>query len=63
MALTDVMNIPDHDDFYKELIDSQRDMSEDEQQLMNAKLVLILANEVGDREKLSAAIKLAATRP
>jgi hypothetical protein len=30
---------------------------------MNAKLVLILANEVGDREKLSAAIKLAATRP
>ena len=63
MALKNEMNIPDHDDFYKELIDSQRDMSDEEQQLMNAKLVLILANEVGDREKLSAAIKLAAKRP
>ncbi len=63
MPLKSELAIANHDDFYQELIDSQRDMNDDEQQLMNAKLILILANEVGDREKLSVAIKLAATRP
>ncbi|MCV6574687.1 MAG: DUF2783 domain-containing protein [Cohaesibacter sp.] len=63
MALKETLAIADPDGFYQELIESQRDMSEDEQQLMNAKLVLILANEVGDRAKISAAIKLAARRP
>ena len=62
MALKDKLDIANHDDFYQELIDSQRDMNEDEQQLMNAKLILILANEVSDRTVLSEAIKLAATR-
>lgn len=63
MALKNELNIAGHDDFYQELIDSQRDMNEDEQQLMNAKLILILANEIGEREVLSDAIKLAASRP
>lgn len=63
MALKNELNIAGHDDFYQELIDSQRDMNEDEQQLMNAKLILILANEIGNREILSDAIKLAASRP
>ncbi|MCT4656541.1 MAG: DUF2783 domain-containing protein [Cohaesibacter sp.] len=63
MALKDTLNIADPDGFYQELIDSQRDLNEDDQQLMNAKLVLILANLVGDRDVLSEAIKLAATRP
>ncbi|MCV6602375.1 MAG: DUF2783 domain-containing protein [Cohaesibacter sp.] len=63
MALKETLTLADPDGFYQELIESQRDMSEDEQQLMNAKLVLILANEVGDRAKISAAIALAARRP
>lgn len=63
MTLKNKLDIVGHDDFYQELIDSQRNMSDDEQQLMNAKLILILANEVGDREILSEAIKMAASRP
>lgn len=52
-------NIADPDGFYQELIDSQRDLGEEAAALMNARLVLLLANHVGDREALSEAIKLA----
>lgn len=59
MKLESKLTIADHDAFYKELIDSQRDMNEEQAELMNAKLVLILANQVGDRELLRQAIKKA----
>ena len=52
-------NIADPDGFYQELIDSQRDPREGEAELMNCKLVLILANHIGDREVLREAIKIA----
>ena len=60
MALIRNANIPDPDGFYQELIDSQRGMSEADAALMNARLVLVLANHVGDRATLSEAIALAA---
>ena len=60
MSLNLKANIEKPDDFYQELIDMQRDLEEDEVQLMNAKLILILANHIGDREVISAALKLAA---
>ncbi|VAV95128.1 hypothetical protein MNBD_ALPHA02-1545 [hydrothermal vent metagenome] len=59
MALNLKANISRPDDFYQELIDMQRDMSEDNVQLMNAKLILILANHIGDSETLSEAMRLA----
>ena len=52
-------NIPDPDGFYQELIDSQRDMSEAEAEAMNCKLMLILANHIGDRDVLRQAIAAA----
>ena len=52
-------NIEKPDDFYQELIDMQRDLGDDEVQLMNAKLILILANHIGDQKILSEAMKLA----
>ncbi len=52
-------NIEKPDDFYQELIDMQRDLGDDEVQLMNAKLILILANHIGDQAILSEAMKLA----
>jgi predicted LPLAT superfamily acyltransferase len=52
-------NIPDPDGFYQELIDSQRDMSAEQAEMMNCKLVLVLANHIGDREVLRAALKAA----
>lgn len=56
MQLETKPNISDPDGFYEELIDSQRDMSKSEAELMNCKLVLILANHVGDRTILREAI-------
>lgn len=59
-ALTVTPNIPDPDGFYEELIESQRQLSDDAAQLMNCKLILLLANHIGDRAVLSAAIAAAA---
>ena len=36
------------DDFYQLLIDAHRDLSDGQSALLNAKLVLLLANQVGD---------------
>jgi len=58
-ALITTPNIPDPDEFYQELIASQRDLSDEEAAKMNAKLVLILANHIGDRALIRAAIQTA----
>ncbi|MCA0425429.1 MAG: DUF2783 domain-containing protein [Proteobacteria bacterium] len=60
MKLNTTANIPDRDGFYQDLIDSQRDMTDEEASLMNCKLVILLANHIGDREALTEAIRLAA---
>ena len=59
MDLNLAPNIADPDGFYQELIDSQREMSEAEAELMNAKLVLLLANHIGDPTVLRAALQRA----
>jgi len=52
-------NIDNPDDFYEKLIDMQRDLSEDEVQLVNAKLILVLANHIGDLDVLDEAMVIA----
>ena len=52
-------NIPDPDGFYEALIASQRDLSDEQADLLLAKLVLILANHIGDRAVLDQALALA----
>ncbi len=59
MALNRQPNIPDQDVFYAELINAQRDLSDEQADMMLAKLVLILCNHIGDREVLQEAIALA----
>jgi hypothetical protein len=59
MKLQKKANIPDQDSFYQELIDSQRGLSDEDASVMNCKLVILLANHIGDREVLSEAIRLA----
>ena len=62
MPLIRTPQIEDPDGFYEELVDAQRTLSDHEAQKMLAKLVLLLANHVGDRAVLSEAIALAARR-
>jgi len=61
MTLNRKPNIADPDGFYQELIESQRDLSDEQADMLTTKLVLILANHVGDRVLLSEAIALART--
>ena len=62
MPLNRLPNIDGPDDFYEELIRSQRDLDDEQAALMNAKLVLLLANHVGDRAVLSEALEAARPR-
>lgn len=59
MALNHQPNIPNQDTFYAELIRGQQDLSDEQADMMIAKLALILANHVGDRAVLTEAIELA----
>ncbi|KJJ95769.1 hypothetical protein UB44_22260 [Burkholderiaceae bacterium 26] len=59
MALLHQTNITDPDGFYEELIGSQRDLSEEDSFLFQAKLLLVLANHIGDRQVLTEAMALA----
>ena len=52
-------NIAQPDDFYEELIDLHRDLTDEQSALVNAKLILLLANHIGDMEVLRAAMTAA----
>ncbi len=47
------------DDFYEVLIDTHRDLSDEHSALLNAKLILLLANHIGDLGVLREALTLA----
>jgi phosphoribosyl 1,2-cyclic phosphodiesterase len=47
------------DDFYQLLIDTHRDLSESQSAMLNAKLILILANHIGDISVLREAMQVA----
>lgn len=47
------------DDFYEALIETHRDLSDEQSALVNAKLILLLANHIGDLPVLREAMKLA----
>ena len=55
-------NLIDPDGFYEELIACQRDLGDDEAELFQARLMLVLANHVGDRQVLSEAMRVASGR-
>lgn len=59
MTLITAPNIPDPDGFYADLIALHEGLDEADSHALNARLVLILANHVGDRDTLAAALDLA----
>lgn len=52
-------NIAAVDDFYQELIDLHRDLSDDQSALVNTKLILLLANQIGNLDVLREAMRAA----
>ncbi|MBR9970248.1 DUF2783 domain-containing protein [Magnetospirillum sulfuroxidans] len=48
-----------NDDFYEMLIETHRDLTDEQSALVNAKLILLLANHIGDMDVLAEAMKAA----
>ncbi|MEW5888245.1 MAG: DUF2783 domain-containing protein [Pseudomonadota bacterium] len=59
MNLNTDLNLTAPDDFYEALIDMHRDLSDEQSQLANAKLILLLANHIGDMNVLKQAMQAA----
>ncbi len=49
-------NIPEPDGFYADLIAAHEGLSDDESAAFNARLILLLANHIGDRDVLRQAL-------
>ncbi len=60
--LTLTPNIAGADDFYAELLATHEGLSKAESDALNARLVLVLANHIGDRAILSQALAAAALK-
>ena len=59
MSLITEPNLGDPDAFYEALLAAHRGLTPEESQRLNAELVLILANHVGDLDALREALALA----
>ena len=49
-------NLAAPDDIYQSLVDAHRDLTPEQSQLVNAKLILLLVNHIGDAAVIAAAI-------
>lgn len=58
-ALIQTPNLADHDGFYAELLAAHKGLTKDESDALNAQIILILANHIGDRKVLAEALALA----
>jgi hypothetical protein len=55
-------NLANADDFYEALIDAHRGLTDTQSHMMNAKLVLLLANHIGDIDVLRDAMQRARSK-
>jgi Protein of unknown function (DUF2783) len=53
------LRLADPDAFYEALIDMHRDLDAEQSQLVNAKLILLLSNQIGDMNILREAMEVA----
>ena len=57
------LNLQDADGFYEQLLDAHQGLSEQQSALLNARLVLLLANQVGDARVLKECVEAARAFP
>jgi hypothetical protein len=58
-SLNTSANLASPDDFYEALIDAHRGLSDAQSEMLNARLILLLANHVGDMATLREALDAA----
>ncbi|MBO9512758.1 MAG: DUF2783 domain-containing protein [Variovorax sp.] len=52
-------NLQNPDDFYQALIDTHRGLSDEHSAALNARIVLLLSNHIGDEDVLKEAFRTA----
>ena len=52
-------NLADADTFYEQLLDAHDGLSREASELLNARLILLLANQIGDGDVLAECIQAA----
>lgn len=52
-------NLPSPDDFYQVLTDMHRGLSDEQSADVNARLILLLSNHIGDQAVLADAMRIA----
>jgi hypothetical protein len=57
------LNLQDADSFYEQLLDAHQGLSREQSELLNARLILLLANQVGDAQVLKECIEAARQVP
>ncbi|UCU93548.1 DUF2783 domain-containing protein [Hydrogenophaga taeniospiralis] len=57
------IHFQDADAFYEQLLDAHVGLSREDSELLNARLILLLANQVGDSRVLSECIEAAREMP
>jgi hypothetical protein len=57
------LNFQDADGFYELLLDAHAGLTQEQSQLLNARLILLLANQVGDAKVLRECVEAARDTP
>jgi hypothetical protein len=57
------LNFQDADAFYEQLLDAHQGLSREESELLNARLILLLANQIGDAKVLKECVQAAKDVP
>jgi hypothetical protein len=57
------LNFQDADGFYELLLDAHAGLTQEQSQLLNARLILLLANQVGDARVLKECVEAAREAP
>ena len=55
-------NIPNGDDFYEKLLNTHEGLSKEQSDALNARLILVLSNHIGDMDILEQALDAAKLR-
>jgi hypothetical protein len=57
------LHLQDADSFYEQLLDAHEGLTKEQSELLNARLILLLANQVGDAKLLKDCVEAARTFP
>lgn len=57
------LHLQDADAFYEQLLDAHQGLSREASELLNARLILLLANQVGDSTVLKECVEAARRQP